>query len=232
MKIKIMLFCLWSSIVFSTGAPVFDAVNWAENIKILATQVDQYKNQLAQYDNMLDNTKSLSTYQWDDANSVINNLINTTDTIDYYKQEAGSLDSYLNRYQSEEYYNKKQFNQAEIARIRQNNMSVSVAQKRANDAMLRGIDKQQKNIKSDAARLKVLQDHAQNAEGQKQAIQAASQLASAENHQLLQIRSLMIAEHNSQATRAAAVANKEAIYAAGDERFRAGQYKKSKSKSW
>ncbi|CAM4473179.1 MAG: hypothetical protein LEGION0403_FIIPPAGN_02395 [Legionella sp.] len=119
-----------------------------------------------------------------------------------------------------------------MARLKKNKMAASVAQKRANDAMLRGIDKQQQNIKSDAARLKELQRHAETAKGQKQAIQAASELASAENHQLMQIRSLMIAQHNAQATRAAAIANKEAIYAVGDERFRAGQFKKSTPKSW
>lgn len=232
MKIKIMF--LWGlvSVVSASGAPVFDVANWAQNIKMIANQAAEYKNQLDQYNNMIENTKSLTSYQWDDANSIITNLINTTDTIDYYKQEAGSLDAYLNRYQSEEYYSKTKFNQAEMARLKQNRMAASVAQKRANDAMLRGIDKQQKNIKSDSAKLKTLQAHAQNAQGQKQAIQAASQLASTQNHQLLQIRSLMIAEHNANATRAASDANKEAVLAAGDERFRAGQFKKSTPKSW
>ncbi|KTC71803.1 conjugal transfer protein TrbJ [Legionella birminghamensis] len=232
MKVKLMI--LWG-LVFAasaSGTPVFDATNWAQNLKMIANQVQAYKNQLEQYNTMLENTKSLTSYQWDDANSVISHLINTTDTIDYYKQEAGSLDAYLNRYQSEEYYSNSKFSEAEIARLKQNQLSASVAQKRANDALLRGIDSQQKNLKSDAAKLKTLQAHAQNAEGQKQAIQAASQLASAENHQLLQIRSLMIAEHNANATRAASEVNKEAILAAGDERFRAGKFQKSKPMSW
>jgi len=232
MKIKIIMLCGLVSGAFASGTPVFDAANLAQNIKLVASQAAEYKNQLEQYKNMLENTKSLTTYQWDDANSIITNLINTTDTIDYYKQEAGSLDAYLNRYQSEEYYSKTKFNQAEMARFKQNQMAASVAQKRANDAMLRGIDKQQKNIKSDSAKLKTLQAHAQNAQGQKQAIQAASQLASAQNHQLLQIRSLMIAENNANAIRAASVANKEAVLAAGDEQFRRGQFKKSTPKSW
>lgn len=232
MKIKITMMCLWACSVYSDGAPVFDYMNWLENAKSAQTQLDTYKNQMAQYNNMLDNTKSLTTYQWDDANSIITNLINTTDTLDQYKKEAGGLDSYLKRYQSEEFYDKSRFTPDEMARLKKNKMAASVAQKRANDAMLRGIDKQQQNIKSDAARLKELQRHAETAKGQKQAIQAASELASAENHQLMQIRSLMIAQHNAQATRAAAIANKEAIYAVGDERFRAGQFKKSTPKSW
>lgn len=91
--------------------PVFDWSNWFQNSTLilnqgeqLKNQIDQYNNQLQQYDTMLNNTKSLTSYQWDDTNSIINNLINTTNTLDYYKQQAGSLDAYLNQYQSEAYY--------------------------------------------------------------------------------------------------------------------------------
>ncbi|MFT4059276.1 MAG: P-type conjugative transfer protein TrbJ [Legionella sp.] len=217
--------------------PVIDWANWYQNAQMLTTQANQYKNQLDQYNLMLANGKSLTSYQWDDANQIITNLVNTTNTLDEYKQQAGSLDAYLSRYQSEEYYSKGPcFNgncsKEELKRLKQNQMNASVAQKKANDAMLRGIDRQQQQIKTDAARLKILQDHAQKAEGQQQAIQAASELASAQSNQLLQIRSLLITQQNAEATRAASLANKEAIQAAGDERFRSGTFRKSTGKSW
>lgn len=98
--------------------------------------------------------------------------------------------------------------------------------------MLRGIDKQQQTLKTDAEKLRQLQQQAQNAEGQKQAIQAASQLASAQTNQLFQIRGLLIAQQNAEATRAATVANKEAIQAVGDEQFRTGTFHKSSGKTW
>lgn len=246
MKLRIMLVFLWTTNAFSSGAPVFDFANWLENGKIILnqvsqykTQVDQYKNQLEQYQNMLENTKSLTSFQWDNANGVINNLLDATNTIDYYKQEAGSFQGYLDRFQSQEYYQKTHcFNgdgrcsPDELKKINQNQLSTSVAQKRANDAMLKGIDKQQQNLKSDSERLRILQSQAQSAQGQKQALQAASQLASNQSHQLLQIRGLLLAQQNAQATKDAAALNKEAIQAAGDERFRSGAYRKSSGKKW
>ena len=98
--------------------------------------------------------------------------------------------------------------------------------------MLKGIDKQQQSLKTDSAKLRTLQSQAQSAEGQKQALQAASQLASQQNHQLMQIRGLLMAQQNAQAVKDAAAADKEAIQSAGDERFRAGSYNKSSGKKW
>jgi P-type conjugative transfer protein TrbJ len=98
--------------------------------------------------------------------------------------------------------------------------------------MLKGIDKQQQSLKTDSTKLRTLQSQAQSAEGQKQALQAASQLASQQNHQLMQIRGLLMAQQNAQAVKDAAAADKEAIQSAGDERFRAGSYNKSSGKKW
>jgi P-type conjugative transfer protein TrbJ len=245
MKFRIIFVYLWTFNAFS-NMPVFDFPNYVQNGKILLnqikefkTQINQYNNQLQQYQNMLDNTKSLTSFQWDNANGVINNLLESTDTIDYYKQEAGSLQGYLDRYQSQEYYQKtpcfngsNQCTPEEIQKIRQSKISASVAQKRANDAMLKGIDKQQQSLKEDSEKLRILQSHAQSSQGQKQALQAASQLASNQSHQLLQIRGILLAQQNAQTTKDAAAANKEAIQTAGDERFRAGAFHKSSGKKW
>ncbi len=240
MKLKIALAFLWTFNAFSTGAPVFDIANWLQNGKMILTQaseyktqIEQYRNQIQQYQNMVENTKSLTVFQWDNANGVINNLLEATNTIDYYKSEAGSLEAYLERFQSQEFYQKiPSFHGEELKKIMQNRLSASVAQKRANDAMLKGIDRQQLNLKKDSEALRTLQLHAQTAQGQKQALQAASQLSSNQTHQLLQIRGLLIAQQNAQVIKDAANANKEAIQAAGDERFRAGSYHKSSGKKW
>lgn len=246
MKLNALLiyFCVFTA--FGSGAPVFDVANWMQNGKMIATQlsehktqIDQYKNQIDQYQNMLENTKSLTTYQWDDANSVINNLLESTNTIDYYKQEAGTLQGYLDRFQSQEYYQKNScFNDSgqcsteELKKIKQSRLAASVAEKRSNDAMIKGIDKQQQSLKSDSAKLHNLQSQAQSATGQKQALQAASQLASNQSHQLLQIRGVLLAQQNAQAVKDAASANKEAIQSAGDDHFKSGSYHKSSGKKW
>ncbi|HAT8886252.1 TPA: P-type conjugative transfer protein TrbJ [Legionella pneumophila subsp. pneumophila] len=246
MKFKSMIIYCFVLPVFASGAPVFDVANWIQNGKMIATQiseyktqVDQYKNQMDQYQNMLENTKSLTSFEWDNANSVINNLLESTDTIDYYKQEAGSLQGYLDRFQSQEYYQKTpcfngngQCSAEELKKIKQSRLAASVAEKRSNDAMLKGIDKQQQSLKNDSAKLRTLQSQAQNAAGQKEALQAASQLASNQSHQLLQIRGVLLAQQNAQAVKDAASANKEAIQTAGDEHFRSGAYHKSSGKKW
>jgi type IV secretion system protein TrbJ len=212
MKTKpiVLLALAWSMSSASLALPVFDVANWAQNATLIKQQLDQYHNQLAQYKNMLDNSKSLTTYQWDDANHIINNLLETTDTLGYYKQQAGSLDNYLNQYQSQDYYQRNAcFNggcsKEEFQKIKKNQLTSSVAQKRANDAMLRGIDKQQQNLKQDSQKLRQLQKQAE---------------------------SVLIASQNAETARELDRANKEAIIAAGDERFREGVFRKSSGKKW
>jgi P-type conjugative transfer protein TrbJ len=246
MRLIIPLIGLCSFSVYAF--PVYDFLNGVQNTSIIANQLDQLRNQVNQnmmqaehYKDIITNAKtnmqSLKNFQWDNANQVINNILESTNTIDYYKQEAGSLQKYLDRFQSTEFYKKGRcFNggctQAELQKIQQNRIQASVAEKRANDAMLKGIDKQQINMKKDAEKLATLQSKAQTAEGEKQALQAAAQLASNQSHQLLQIRGLLLAQQNSEATRYAVQANKEAIKEAGDERFRQGSYTKSAHMKW
>ncbi len=240
--VYLLLFSAFS-IVHAT-VPVFDVSSFFQTMSMLANQaneiqnqVNQYQMQIKHYDNLIKNTQSLTAFQWDNANQVINNLLESTNTIDYYKQEAGSLKGYLERFQSTDYYKKGAcFNgrcsKQALQKIQQSRVQASVAEKRANDAVLKGIDKQQKSMKDESKRLRALQQQAQSADGQKQALQAAAQLASNQSHQLLQIRGLLLAQQNSQATRYAATANKEAIKDAGDERFRQGTYHKSSGIKW
>lgn len=230
--------CLfYSSMACSTGAPVFDWVNSLQNIQQLTSMTQQYKLQFEQYQMMLESTKSLDSFTWDSANIKMTELMGAIDTLDYYKQQAGSLDSYLSKYQDQTYYSqspcfKGGCTQEQLQAIQLRQRQASEAQKRTNDAVLKGIEKQQGSMKEEAKKLQQLQNQAQNADGQKQALQAASQLASAQTNQLMQIRGLLVAQQNAEATRASAVANKEAIQAAGDEAFRAGKFKKSSGKTW
>lgn len=218
--------------------PVIDFTNLLESVTQTSQQLQQYKTQLSQYENMLENTKNLDKFTWDEATNTMDNLVDSIDTLNYYKQQAGSMNEYLSRYQDENHYrnmpcfNGGQCSEAELTALAQQEANASEAQKRANDAMLRGLELQEVAMKSDARQLTRLQEQAQGAPGQMAALQAANQLASAETNQLLQIRGLMVAEQNAQATRLAAIADKEAIQAAGDERFRQGSFKKSSGKTW
>ena len=176
-------------------------------------QVEQYGTQLQQYENQLKNTVAPAAYVWDQANSTITKLRGATDTLSYYKQQAGSIDGYLSKFQDVNYYkNSPCFSNgscspAEQAAIQQSQELGSQTQKKANDAMFQGLDQQQTNLQGDAAQLELLQSQAGSADGQMKAIQAGNQLASNQANQLLQIRSLMITQQNAIATRMQAEAD-------------------------
>jgi len=231
--------------VFGVGDVVFDPTNEAntlvssvQNVAQTLKQVKQYGTQLQQYQNELKNTVAPASYIWDQANSTMNKLRGATDTLSYYKQQAGSIDGYLSKFQDMNYYkNSPCFSNgscspAERAAIQQSQVLGSQSQKKANDAMFQGLDQQQSNLQSDAAQLQLLQSQAGSADGQMKAIQAGNQLASNQANQLLQIRGLMITQQNAIATKMQADADREAQYAAASEQLRRSKYQKSPVVNW
>lgn len=220
------VFLLVCSGVYATGTPVFDLMNNIHNVESAHQQVLQYQAQLQ-------NMKNATSFSWDDASNTITNLISEVDTLKYYKDEAGSVGAYLNSQSSmQDYRNQECLSCGDTQAFYNREAKTFEAQKRANDARVRGIDHQQASLEADAKKLKTLQTQAQNAEGQMQAIQSANQLASAEANQLLQIRGLMLAGQQAEAAEQAARANREAIQAAGDEKFKSGTLHKSAYKGW
>jgi type IV secretion system protein TrbJ len=231
--------------LFGVGDVVFDPSNEAntylsslEDVAQTLKQVEQYGTQLQQYENELKNTVAPAAYVWDQANSTMNQLRGATDTLSYYKQQAGSVNGYLSKFQDVNYYrgspcfSSDGCSPAERAAIQQSQMLGSQAQKRANDAMFQGLDQQQNNLQNDAAQLQLLQSQAGNADGQMKAIQAGNQLASNQANQLLQIRSLMMTQQNAIATKMQADADREAQYAAASEQLRRSKYQKSPVVNW
>lgn len=245
---KIVIFSLLASImnVAEANIPVIDTTNVVQttisalnNVQAVAKQIEQYQTQLQQYENMLLNTMAPAAYIWDQANSTINKLLQAQDTLNYYKNQAGGLDAYLKRYKDINYYRSMPcFNSniectiEELQSLRGAEKDNSEALKKANDAVFKALDQQQETLQEDANKLADLQTQASNAKGQMQAIQAANQLASAQTNQLLQIRTLLVAQQNAATTLAQAQADKEAQQAAAAETFRAGTYSKSKSQNW
>ncbi|KXB09740.1 conjugal transfer protein TrbJ (plasmid) [Xylella fastidiosa] len=227
------------------GMPVIDISNLEQNIvsavqqvAAVEKQIQQYQTQLQQYQNMLQNTAAPSAYIWDQASQVMNKLMVAQDTLSYYKKKAGSIDSYLSRYQDVNYYRTSPCftaagcSSSQLQALQDAQANNSEALKHANDAVLKGIDQQQQTLISDAATLQKLQLQATTAQGQMQALQAANQLASAQTNQLLQIRSMLAAQAAAVATRASNDADKAALMEAADQRFRSGSYTKSPVKNW
>jgi len=227
------------------GIPVIDVNNLAQNI-LSATesvtqtlrQVQQYQTQLQQYENQLKNTTAPPTFIWGQVQSTINELTQATNTLQYYQNQLGSLDAYLGKFQDIAYYkNSPCFSSAgcsaaEQAAMDENRRLASESQKKANDALFKGLEKQQDNIQTDAQQLQKLQSAAQSADGQLAAIGYANQIASNQTHQLLKIRNLLIAQQNAIATKMQADLDKQAQQQAASEKLRRGDFVPSPYREW
>jgi P-type conjugative transfer protein TrbJ len=242
------------------GIPVIDAGNLTQNVVTATEQVAQtlkqveqyatqlqqleqqyqsYVTQIQQYENMVQNTVAPAAYIWNQAQSVMTQLRGATDTLSYYKNQVGSVDGYLAKFQDVNYYRNSPCYTAtgcsaeDMATLNRNAATIgSESQKKANDAMFKGLDQQQDAMQADAARLEQLQGNAQTATGQMQAIGYASQLAAEQGNQLLQIRGLLVAQQNAIATKMQADADKEARIQAASDQFRQGSYGQSSGQRW
>lgn len=212
----------------ATGIPVIDGLNLSQNVmtaieEVAQTlkQIEEYSTQLQQYENQLQNTMAPAAYIWDQAQSTINGLMNATNTLSYYKAKLGSIDTYLGKFQDVNYYKSSPCftaagcSPAEWAAIKQVQQLASESQKKANDALVKGLDQQQTDLQNDASTLQRLQSAAQGANGQMQALGYANQLASQQANQLLQLRGLLIAQQNAAAAHQRAEADREAQQLAG-----------------
>ncbi|MBC5831552.1 P-type conjugative transfer protein TrbJ [Vibrio metschnikovii] len=213
-----------------SGIPVADGVNLQQNIisameavTQTAKQIQQYQSQLQQYENMLQNSMAPASYIWDQAQSTIHDLTQATNTLAYYQNQLGSLDEYLGKFQDVAYYRSSPCfsssgcSETERTAMIQNRRLASESQKKANDALFNNLALQQDNLQTDARQLQRLQSAAQGADGQMAAIGYANQLASNQANQLLQIRSLLIAQQNAVGARMQADADKEALQQAAHE---------------
>lgn len=124
------------------GIPVIDAGNLTQNVMTAMESVAQTLKQIEQYENQLQNTMAPAAYIWDQAQSTINGLMNAVDTLEYYRNQLGSIDAYLEKYQDVAYYRGSPcFNgsggctPAERAAMEENRRLANESQKRANDAL-------------------------------------------------------------------------------------------------
>jgi P-type conjugative transfer protein TrbJ len=176
-----------------------------------------------------------AAYIWDQAQSTINGLMNAVNTLDYYKTQLGSLDSYIGKFQDVNYYRTRRalrrrvpdaeraalrmWPSSRASRRRRPTMPCSRASIAANESHGRCSDVAASSIGS-AGRA-----------GPMQAIGYANQLASQQANQLLQIRGLLIAQQNAMATKMQADADKEAQQAAAAQ-LRQGSYRASPARTW
>lgn len=239
MKFHKKLVTIWVGVLFmaglaqpthTSGIPVLDAMNVSqatisamENVAAVVKQIQQYQTQLQQYENMIRNTIAPAAYVWTQAEYTMNRLVQATNTLKYYKSQGG-IDNYLNRYRNAGYYSNSpcfkfgiKCTTEDWRLMREGQAKSTDVQKIANDASLRGLEVHESRLPMDAAHLQVLQSRAQTAEGKMEAIQYANQLAAYHSNQLLQLRSMLVAQFNAQNAREQVRIDKEAIQQASHE---------------
>lgn len=231
----------------AVGELVFDPTNLIENAEaavqaaaIAAKQIEEYALQIKQFEDQVLNTTGIAhaAFVWDQAQQLMNRIRGYIDTLQYYKQQASSLDGYLRRFQDVNYYRHLTCfkphgcTQQELDELYGTRRLGSEATKKAVDALFRGLDEQQEALERDAGTLERLQRQATTATGRQQALQAANQLAGQQSHQLLQIRALLIAQQNVIATHLQAEADRQAQRDASAARLRASRFRESPERVW
>src|SRR6516225_10274893 len=198
------------------GIPVIDLSNLTQNVitavhqvSAYAQQVQQYQLQLQQYANQIRNTVAPAAQVWQQAQQTMNSVMGTVGMF----QNGSQLQSYLNQFQNVNYWLSAPPGNYTYQ------TAGSVAQKQANDTLVKGIVAQQAQIQKDAATLEQLQSQASTADGQMKALMAANQLAALQQEQLLQIRALLVQEQQTLAARNATLANDEAMREAATQKF-------------
>jgi P-type conjugative transfer protein TrbJ len=226
----IILLCAVSHLGFTFpvragGMAVIDVANIKqttitaiESVEQTLKQIEEYKTQLMQYENMIRNTLAPPAYLWAQAQNVMFKLIHLTNTIRFYEQQYGSLDGYMQRFRNVDYYRaspcfnlQDKCNDTAWTLLQDGQRTSTEAQKKANDSLLIGLGEHQNQIPVDAAHLQMLQQKTETAEGQMAALQYANQLAAFQANQLLQMRQMLIAQHNATNTQAQAEVDLKAM---------------------
>lgn len=204
--------------------PVIDIANLRDNhltaIEVAAQrlkQIQQYSTQLDQYENMLQNTAAPPVYLWDEAMATLRALQAAIDGLAPLRAQVGGLDAYLAQFQDLERYRASpclaqapcSSHATAQARDAQERFGSQV-RKTTNDALLKGLYQQADALPHDAQQLQHLQERAQKARGQMQALGFANQLTSHQAHQLLQLRVLLVAQQTAEAARQQVLADREA----------------------
>jgi P-type conjugative transfer protein TrbJ len=199
------------------GIPVIDYSNLVQNtttalkqVAAYAQQVQQYQLQLQQYANQVKNTVAPVAQVWQAAQGTMNSVMGT---VNMFQGGQSQLQGYLNQFQNVNYWLSASPNSYTYQ------TAGSIAQKQANDALVKGIVAQQAEIQKDAATLQQLQSQASTADGQMKALYAANQLAALQQEQLLQIRELLVQEQQALVARGQTLANDEAMREAATQKF-------------
>ncbi|MCG7556251.1 P-type conjugative transfer protein TrbJ [Pseudoalteromonas sp. Of11M-6] len=232
----------------SAGIPVMDITNIAQSIMQVSQMIQQYsqmirdwQTQLQQLEQQVLNTINPARFIWDDAKVLIGSVLDSMDSIRQFKNQFGSLNAYMSKFKDVDYYRDAvcftdACSRAQMAIVMSQSRIMakehSEIRKQANDALVKSIDEQQDLLERDADTLRDLQNNAQTAQGQLEAIQHANQLASNQAQQLMQIRALLIAQQSALSAEKQTSEDQKSKEMAAGERIREFSYSDSSGQSW
>ncbi|RPE82066.1 P-type conjugative transfer protein TrbJ [Vulcaniibacterium tengchongense] len=190
---------------------VIDPTNYVQNfltqlraVQSNINEAQQIRNQIQQYQNMLQNTRGL---QAKDLNSFIDALGRLDGVMQEGKSLAVTVGNYEQAFKAKFPGYKPQKNYSESYREWNETARDSVL------GAMRVANMQIQGIQSESQAINALKSAAQSADGQKSAIDAGNQIALAQIEQLQQLRELMVAQMQSEGTHLAAEQQAEAAKA-------------------
>jgi P-type conjugative transfer protein TrbJ len=186
---------------------VFDPTNYVQNylqqlraVQSNLNEVRQLQQQLQQLQNMAENTKGLTQGHWDMSSRSIDRLVGVLEAGEGLAVSGKNFESQF-KTMFPGYKPDRNYSQQYDRWNRTTRDSVLGAMKVAN--------MQVNGIQSEAQALNMLRSAAQSTTGQKQALDAANQIALASIDQLQQLRELMAAQTQIAGVQAAAAAQAE-----------------------
>jgi type IV secretion system protein TrbJ len=192
---------------------VTDPTNLVENVisaiqevNSALKQVEQYKTQIDQYTAELRNVAAPAVFVWDLSKDTVETAERVEKKLTDYRQLIRDTDASLSQLGDPDYYKSSPCYNAQAAShggcgvflsaLQQEERKKTQTQYEANEELFRTLDAQHNSMTKRMERLQDLQKTSEKADGQMKVLQAANQLTSAQIAELMEIRSLLIAQQN------------------------------------
>jgi P-type conjugative transfer protein TrbJ len=213
----------------SAGIPVFDGANlaqaitqvvsWGEQLNQMTMQI---KNQLDQYQQMAQNMVNPDYWGFGDVQKTADQLMSTANSLRRMQEDFGSLDDLLaqfqtfDKWQDHPCYKPEGCTDAQFEELKEQQLETEQQAQVANEQVMYTMSDQATRLEEDAARLAQIQQQAQSAQGNQQAIQATNQILGNAAEQLMSLRAMMLATATAETTKNQIEANRLAQQRAAD----------------
>ena len=173
------------------------ALDYAEQVAQYAKLVETYDNQFRSYKLMLQNISQLSPRQWNEFRQSVLGLKQALEFGDGVSYTMANYDQQFNKLFKgySHYLNKAQNGTIDFSTTYQ---QFNTSTRDTLNGALKSLNLQATDMQSDEATMQYLQQKSLSAAGQKSAIQAASQIALHQTHQLKKLQQTIMTQVNLQ----------------------------------